>query len=245
MPGRQAAEHLAVLHGEVLRHPVRAAHRIGADACPRGLVDARNVLLPLVAGAHGLAQAVVDNRAAAGFRQPCHHPVGEFRIDTATHLHRSGAKFAQHVGQREHLALVGPQCRDRHALRIEMALLARSREADRSGLHAVAHDRLHRLDLVIGGGALLAVLAHRVEPHGGVADQRAGIDAEVVVEPVHVLREGLPVDVDGAQHLHRDGFDVGQEFCHALFVAAAHRRQRERAVAENDGGGPVLRREGA
>ena len=32
MPGRQAAEHLAVLHREVLRHPVRAAHRVGADA---------------------------------------------------------------------------------------------------------------------------------------------------------------------------------------------------------------------
>ena len=126
-----------------------------------------------------------------------------------------------------------------------MSLLPRPGEADRAGLHAVAHDRLHCLDLIVGSGALLAVLAHRVVAHRGMADQRAGIDAELVVEPVHVLREGLPIDVDGAQHLHRDGFDIGQEFGHALFVAAAHRRQRERAVAKDDGGGAVLRREGA
>ena len=126
-----------------------------------------------------------------------------------------------------------------------MPLLARAGEADRAGLHAVAHDRLHGLDLIVGGGALLAVLAHRVVAHGGVADQRAGIDAETLVEPVHVLRERLPIDVDGAQHLHRDGFDVGQEFGHALLVAAAHRRQRERAVAEDHRGGAVLRRERA
>ena len=172
-------------------------------------------------------------------------PVGEFRIDAAAHLHRARAEFAQHVGEREDLLVVGPQRGDRHALRIEVALLTRAGEADRAGLHAVAHDRLHGLDLIVGRGALLAVLAHRVVAHGGVADQRAGIDAEALVEPVHVLRERLPIDVDGAQHLHRDGFDIGQEFGHALFVAAAHRGQRERAVAEDHGGGAVLRREGA
>ncbi len=171
--------------------------------------------------------------------------VAQFRIDAAAHLHRAGAKFAQHVGEREQLLVVRPQCRDRHALRIEMALLTRAREADRAGLHAVAHDLLHRLDLIVGGSALLALLAHRVEAHGGVADQRAGIDAEVLVEPVHVLREALPVDVDGAQHLHRDRFDVGQEFGHPLFVAAPHWRQRQRAVAEDHRGRAVLRRESA
>ena len=193
MPGRQTAEHLAVLHGEVLRDPVRAAHRIGSDAGARGLVDAGDVLLPLVAGAHGLAQAVVDHRPAAGLRHPRHQPIGEFRIDAAAHLHRAGAKFAQHIGEREQFLVIRPQRGDRHTLRIEMPLLPRAREADRAGLHAVAHDLLHGLDLVVGGGALLAVLAHRVEAHGGVADQRAGIDAEVVVEPVHVLREAFPV----------------------------------------------------
>ena len=39
--------------------------------------------------------------------------------------------------------LVGPQRRDRHALRVEMALLARHRQAERAGLHALAHDILH------------------------------------------------------------------------------------------------------
>ena len=142
MPGRQPAEHLAVLHGEVLRHAVRAAHRIGADAGARGLVDTGDMLLPLVAGAHGLAQAVVDHRPAGGFGQARHHPVGEFGIDAAAHLHRAGAEFAQHVAEREHLLLVSPQRRDRHALRIEVPLLARTGEADRARLHAVAHQLL-------------------------------------------------------------------------------------------------------
>ena len=245
MPGRQTAEHLAVLHGEVLRDTVRAAHRVGADAGARRLVDAGDVLLPLVAGAHGLAQAVVDHRPAAGLRQPRHHAIAEFRIDAAAHLDRAGAEFAQHIGEREDLLLVGPQRRNRHALRIEVSLLPRTREADRASLHAVAHHRLHRLDLIVGSGALLAVLAHRIVAHGRMADQRAGIDAEPVVEPVHVLREALPIDVDGAQHLHRDGFDIGQELSHALFVAAAHRGQRERAVAKDHSRCAVLRREGA
>ena len=209
----------------------------------RGLFHARDVLLPLVGIAHGLAEAVVDHRPAGGFRKPRHQPVAEFRIDAAAHLHGAGTEFAQHVAEREDFLLVGPQCGDRHALRIIVPLLPRTGEADRASLHAVAHQRLHRLDFVLGGSALLAVLAHRVVAHRGVADQRAGIDAEALVEPVHVLRERLPVHIDGAQHLHWNGFDIGQELCHALFVAVPHWRQRQGAIAEDDGGGAVLRRE--
>ena len=78
-----------------------------------------------------------------------------------------------------------------------------------------------------------------------MADQRAGIHAQTLVEPVHVLAERFPVHVDSTQHFHRDGFDVGQKLRHPLFLAALHRRQRQGAIAEDDRGGAMLRREGA
>ena len=48
----------------------------------------------------------------------------------------------------------------------------------------------------LGGGALLALVAHHVIAHRRVADQIADIDAEMAVEPVHVLRERLPIELD-------------------------------------------------
>ncbi len=132
-----------------------------------------------------------------------------------------------------------------HALRVVMALLARHREAEGAGLHAVAHDVLHRLDLVVGGAGLLALVAHHVMAHRGVADQIADIDAEAFVELVHVLPGRLPIEIDGAQYVHRDRFDIGEEFGEPLLGALAHRRQRQRAIAEDHGRGAVLGREGA
>ena len=132
-----------------------------------------------------------------------------------------------------------------HALRVVMALLARHREAERAGLHAVADDILHRLDLVVGGARLLALVAHHVMAHRGVADQIADIDAEAFVEMVHVLAGRLPVEIDRPQHLHRDRFDIGEELGQPLLGALAHRRQRQRAIAEDHRGRAVLGREGA
>ena len=59
--------------------------------------------------------------------------------------------------------------------------------------------------------------------HRSVADQIADIDAETFVEPVHVLARRLPVELDRAQYLHRDRFDVGKEFGQPFFGALAHR----------------------
>ena len=98
---------------------------------------------------------------------------------------------------------------------------------------------------VVGGARLLAVVAHHVMAHRGMADQIADIDAETLVEMVHVLRDRLPVEIDGAQHLHRDRFDIGEELGHPFLGALAHRRQRQRAIAEDHRGGAVLGRERA
>ena len=126
-----------------------------------------------------------------------------------------------------------------------MALLARDREAERPGLHAVADDILHRLDLVVGGAGLLALVAHHVMTNRRVADQVADIDAEAFIEMVHVLAGRFPIEIDRPQHVHRDRFDIGQELGQPLLGALAHRRQRQRAIAEDHGGGAVLGRKGA
>src|ERR1700742_4058875 len=81
--------------------------------------------------------------------------------------------------------------------------------------------------------------------HRRVADQIADIDAEMVVELVHVFRDRLPVELDGLEDLHRDRFDIGEELGQPLLFALAHWRQRQRAIAENNGGGAMLGREGA
>ena len=179
MPGRQAAEDLACSHREVLRDAVRAAHRVGADALRRGLVDPRHVLLPLVRAAHGLAEVVVDDgrpvasdsRAIRPSFSPASTPPPDWMMPVPSS--RSTSPSAKISFSSAHNAGMW------HALRVEMALSARHREAERAGLHAVAHDVLHRLDLVVGRGALLALVAHHVVAHRGVADQLADIDAEV------------------------------------------------------------------
>ncbi len=62
---------------------------------------------------------------------------------------------------------------------------------------------------------------------------------------VHVLAGRLPIEIDRAQHLHRDRFDIGEELGEPLLGAFPDRRQAERAIAENDGRRTVLGREGA
>ena len=121
-----------------------------------------------------------------------------------------------------------------------MALLARHAKAERAGLHALADDILHLLDLLFGGAGLLAIVAHHVMAHRGVADQVADIDAEPLVEMVHVLRDRLPVEIDGLQHLHRDRFDIGEKLGEPLLGALAHRREAQRAIAEDHAGCAVL-----
>ena len=78
-----------------------------------------------------------------------------------------------------------------------------------------------------------------------MSDQIADIDAKALIEMVHVLAGRFPVKLDGAQYLHRDRFDVGEKLGQPFLGALAHRRQRQGAIAEDDGGSAVLRGERA
>src|SRR5208283_6249089 len=138
VPGRRAAEGLAVAHREALRRAVRAAQRIGANPGLRGLLDARHVLFPQIRLAHRLPEIIVDHGAAGRLRKASHQAVLELRRAAAARLDDPGGELAQHVAEREDLLLVGPQCRDVHSLRVVMTLVARYRESERPGLDAVA-----------------------------------------------------------------------------------------------------------
>ena len=47
------------------------------------------------------------------------------------------------------------------------------------------------------------------------------------------------------QHLHGNGFDVGEKLGQAGLPATAHRRQGQGTIADDDGGGAVIAGEGA
>ena len=198
------------------------------------------MLFPLVGTAHGLAEIVVDDRAAGRLAEAAHQAVLHLGRIAAAGLNEAGAEIAQHVAEREDFLLVGPDRRDVDALRIEMPLVARHREAERACLHAVTHQTLHLADLVVRCGAFLALVAHHVVTHRGVADQIADIDPEMVVHLVEIFGEALPGEFEGVQHLHRDRFDIGEEFAEPLLLPFPNRRQGERAIAEHDRGRAVV-----
>jgi hypothetical protein len=140
-------------------------------------------------------------------------------------LDKAGAQVAQHIAESKDLFLVRPDRRDVHALRVEMPLVARHRQPERAGLHAVADETLHFFDFVVGSDALLAIVAHHVIADRGVADQVADIDAEMVIHLVEVFREALPGEFQGVEHIHRDGFNIGEELRKPPLRPFAHRRQ--------------------
>ena len=71
------------------------------------------------------------------------------------------------------------------------------------------------------------------------------VHPQLLVEGVHVLPDRFPAHSDGVEHLHGNGFNVGQKLGQPGRLARAHRCQRQRAIADDDGGGAVIAGEGA
>src|SRR5215510_6597654 len=150
MPCRQPAEGLCVAHREEVSDPIGCACRIGANALGNRRVDMRDLLLPFVRLTHGLIEVVVDDGATSCFGEPAHQAVLHLRAVATATLDYAGAEFAQHVTQREHLLLIGPQRRKMYALRVIVALVARDRKAESTSLHTVPYDVPHRFDFGVG-----------------------------------------------------------------------------------------------
>jgi hypothetical protein len=67
----------------------------------------------------------------------------------------------------------------------------------------------------------------------------------LLVELVHVLGHGFPIEVHGAQHFHGDGFDIGQKLGRSFLFPGPYGRHGEGTVANQHGGDTMVGRKGA
>ena len=245
MPGGDAPEGLRIAHGEARHIAVGRAQRIGANAGFGRFVHQRHVLFPGLRLPHRLPQVVIDQLAAAGLGQARHQAVVQLRIAPAATLDGAHPEFAEDIRQREDLGFFGPERRDMDPLRIVMAPILGHRQPQRPGLQAPADNAAHGLDLLRRGGAPLALVAHDVIAHRRMADEVAHVHPQLLVEGGHVLPDRFPAHIDGVEHLHGNGFDVGQKLGQPGRLARAHRRQRQGTIADDHGGGAVIAGKGA
>ena len=206
-------------------------------------------------GAHAFHQALPAHRIgrAVGQQEPdrpagvlaqLRHP-GEFLgldVEVAVHAERAVPQALQRRTDAEQFLHLGIAAGHHLAGRRLVRVGARGGEAERTGLQRLARHAAHRVDVV--GGGLLAVdraLAHHVDAQRMVRHLRRDIDrARHAVQRVEVLREAFPVPLQAFRQ--RDAGD----FLHRLHQAdqrvvmlAAHRREADAAVAEQDGGDAV------
>ena len=174
-------------------------------------------------------------------------PVSRSRSAPATaYSSYAGVEVAQRSRDGVQLVDGGDVRGEQRAVHARVAGVAVERYAERTGLDAVAHRGLYRLDLVAGGLALLGVRAHHPAADGGVTDHDAIVDAEVVVERAEVVAERAPAPRDAVhQYVVGDGLDFCEHPGERGLVALAHRRERQGAVAAHDGRDAVVAGEGA
>ena len=79
------------------------------------------------------------------------------------------------------LGPVGPPARDGAAVGADMCDRKAGCETDSASFHCFSHDYGHRLDLIGGRGPPDRVVAHRVQPHCGVADIGAEVQQAAVL----------------------------------------------------------------
>ena len=109
--------------------------------------------------------------------------------------------------------------------------------------HAGPEEALHGGSLVRVRRALPCGRPHGAEPQRVVPDQGHHVDAEPLIDGVHVLREALPVPGQhGGEGLHRQVLDAAEGGEHRLAVLGLQWRQGEPAVARQNRGDTVPHR---
>ena len=124
----------------------------------------------------------------------------------------------------------------------------RGREAEAAGVDRLVQQLHHRRRPARGVASLPTdVRAHHVAAQRAVADEEPGVHADVAVEPVEVVGEGLPVPVDAVlERGERHALDLRHHPADVVGVARLDRREGEAAVAADDRGHAVhVRRRGA
>ena len=115
---------------------------------------------------------------------------------------------------------------------------ATGREAQRTGLQALAHDRVHALD-VLGGSGLVArtALPHHVGAHGTVGNVCTDIDGQGrTLEGVEIFGEGLPIPLNAlGQRRTRDVLHAFHQPYQPLAALGRSRCKAHAAVAKDRG----------
>jgi hypothetical protein len=210
-----------------------------------GVLDQGHVLFPGVRLPHRLPQIVIDDLAATGLVQARHQAVLQLRVPPAAALDDADPELAQDVRERKDLGFLGPEGRNMDALGIVMAPIFRHGQPQGPGLQARADNPAHGRDLLRRGSTPLALVAHDIIAHGRMANEVPDIHPEPLVEGVHILPDRFPGHGDRVEHLHRNGFDIGEKLGQAGLAATAHRRQSEGTIPNDDRGGAVIAGEGA
>ncbi len=157
-------------------------------------------------------------------------------------LHRAVAAVAQGLGDGDHLVGAGVGAGHDLALLVAVAVEARRREPERPIGQRAPAELGHAGD-VVGGGVVVAAVAHHVVAQGDVGDLGADVDAVGRVDGVEVVAERLPTPRDAfVQRGPGDVLDGLHEGDELALRARPHRREPDAAVAHHDRRDAVPRR---
>ena len=150
------------------------------------------------------------------------------------------------VRERDDLVVGGVARRDHVPVGVVVGARPRRREAERAGFEALAEQRVHLGDFVVGSRAADTLRAHHdARRTARVANHEGGVDTEPAVDLVEVLGGGRPVPRHAfAQRFERHAFDPGEHPHQVLAVGGVvgERRDGEAAVPGERRGDAVERR---
>ncbi len=153
---------------------------------------------------------------------------------------RGPRMIADHLAERQHLPAVGVTGGDRVAVTVGVGPGLRRREPEAAGLDRLGQQRAHGGQLLVVRHLAGPLCAHHPAADGAVADQEAGVDAQIALEPSEVLAEGGPVPVDPVfEGDQRHAFDLGHHPADVVVVLLLDRGEGESAVSGDHRGDAV------
>ena len=209
-PGGHPVEYLGVAHGEALR--LGAGVDDGVHLLPFGdtALDDVQVALPPVRLAGVVDDLVVDDGALRVLAEFRGEAVAYLQRVRRAALHDASSHIAERGGQLVQLLDGRHDAGDGASEQVHVAAVAVEREAECALPDGIADELLHLFHLGgCGLGALERLIAHHPAAYGGVADERARVDAEALVEEVEVAAERRPLPRDAfLEALHGDRLDA-------------------------------------